>query len=47
LVELYEKSLKEANGAKRSYEARFNDISKEATTSGTKVEDTEIPRMID
>jgi hypothetical protein len=33
------------NGAKRSYEAHFDDVSKEATTSGTKVEDTKIPRM--
>jgi hypothetical protein len=36
LVELYQKSLKEGNGAKRSYEAHFNDVSKETTTSGTK-----------
>jgi hypothetical protein len=42
LVELYQKSLKEANGAKRSYEAHFNDVFKEVTTSGTKVEDPEI-----
>jgi hypothetical protein len=36
LVELYQKSLKEANGAKRSYEAHFNYIYKESTTSETK-----------
>jgi hypothetical protein len=47
LVELYQKSLKEANEAKRSYEAHFNDVSKEATTSRTKVEDLEISRMMD
>jgi hypothetical protein len=47
LVELYQKSLKEANGTKRSYEAHFNDVSKEATTSGTKEEDPKIPRTTD
>jgi hypothetical protein len=47
LVELYQKSLKEANGAKRSYEAHFNDVSKEATTSETKEEDLKIPRTTD
>jgi hypothetical protein len=46
-VELYQKSLKEANRAKKSYEAHFNDVSKEATTSGTKAEDPKIPRMTD
>jgi hypothetical protein len=47
LVELYQKSLKQANGAKRSYEAHFNDVSKEATTLGTKEEDPKIPKMTD
>jgi hypothetical protein len=47
LVELYQKSLKKANGTKRSYEAHFNDVSKEVTTSGTKEEDPEIPRTTD
>jgi hypothetical protein len=47
LVELYQKSLKEANGAKRSYGAQFNDVSKEVTTSGTKEEDLKIPRTTD
>jgi hypothetical protein len=47
LVELYQKSLKEANGAKRSYEAHFNDVSKEATMLGTKEGDPKIPRMTD
>jgi hypothetical protein len=44
---LYQKSLKEANGAKRSYEAHFNDVFIEASTSETKAEDPEIPRMTD
>jgi hypothetical protein len=35
LVELYQKSLKESNNNKRSYETHFNDVTKEATTSGT------------
>jgi hypothetical protein len=47
MVELYQKSLKETNGAKISYEAHFNDVSKEATTLGTKTEDPKIPRMAD
>jgi hypothetical protein len=47
LVEFYQKSLKEANGAKRLYEAHIKDVSKEATTLGTKVQDREIPRMTD
>jgi hypothetical protein len=34
LVELYKKSLKESNNNKRSYEAHFNDMTKEASTSG-------------
>jgi hypothetical protein len=42
---MYLKSLKETNGAKRSYEAHFNNVSKEAATLGTKEEDPEIPRM--
>jgi hypothetical protein len=35
LVELYQKSLKESNNNKRLYETHFNDVTKEATTSGT------------
>jgi hypothetical protein len=35
LVELYQKSLKEFNNNKRSYEAHFNDMTKKASTSGT------------
>jgi hypothetical protein len=47
LIELNQKNLKEANGAKRLYKAQFNDVSKEATTSGTKEEDPKIPTMMD
>jgi hypothetical protein len=35
LVELYQKSLKESNNNKRSYEAHFNDMTKDASTSET------------
>jgi hypothetical protein len=35
LVQLYQKSLKESNNNKRSYEAHFNDMTKEASTSKT------------
>jgi hypothetical protein len=34
LVELHQKSLKESNNNKISYEAHFNDMTKEASTSG-------------
>jgi hypothetical protein len=34
LVDLYQKSLKEAGKVKESYESHFNAISDEATTSG-------------
>jgi hypothetical protein len=47
LVELYQKSLKEANKGKRSYQAHFNDVSKEASTLGTKAENPKIPMMTD
>jgi hypothetical protein len=47
LIELYQKTLKETNIAKRLYETHFNDVSKEATISETKVEDLKIPRMTD
>jgi hypothetical protein len=46
LVELYQKSLKEVNEAKRLYKTHFNDVSKVATTLETKVEDPKIPRMM-
>jgi hypothetical protein len=35
LVKLYQNSLKESNNNKRSYEAHFNDTTKEASASGT------------
>jgi hypothetical protein len=35
LVELYQKFLKESNNNKRSYETHFNDMTKEASYSGT------------
>jgi hypothetical protein len=35
LVELLQKSLKGSNNNKRSYEAHFNDMTKEASTLGT------------
>jgi hypothetical protein len=47
LIELYQKSLKKAHGAKRSYKAHFNNVSKETTTSDTKLKEPKIPRMTD
>jgi hypothetical protein len=47
LVELYQKSLKESNNNKRSYEADFNDMTKEAPTSGTIPLNHEMPKMTD
>jgi hypothetical protein len=47
LVELYQKSLKEPNNNKRSYEAHFNDITKEASTSGTIPSNPEMPKLAD
>jgi hypothetical protein len=47
LVELYQRSLKETNNAKRSYEAHFNDEIKEATTSGIIPSNPEMPKMTD
>jgi hypothetical protein len=47
LVELYQRSLKESNNTKRSYETHFNDETKEATTSGTIRSDTEMSKMMD
>jgi hypothetical protein len=35
LDEWYQRSLKESNNAKRSYETHFNNETKEVTTSGT------------
>jgi hypothetical protein len=47
VVELYQRSLKESNNAKRSYEAHFNDETNEATTSGTISSDPEMLKMMD
>jgi hypothetical protein len=44
LVELYQRSQKESNNAKRSYEAHFNDETKEATTSGKIPSNLKFPR---
>jgi hypothetical protein len=44
LVELYQKFLKEANNNKRSYEAHFNDMTREALTSGTILLNPEMPK---
>jgi hypothetical protein len=47
LVELYQRSLKESNNAKRLYESHFNDETKEATTLGIIPSDPEMPKMTD
>jgi hypothetical protein len=47
LVELYQKSLKEYKNNKRSYEAHFNDVTKEATTLGTIPSHPEMPKLMD
>jgi hypothetical protein len=47
LVELYQKSLKESNNNKRSYEAHFNDMTKEATTSRTMPSNPKMPKLMD
>jgi hypothetical protein len=47
LVELYQKSLKESNNNKRSYEPHFNDMTKEATTSETMPLNLEMPKLMD
>jgi hypothetical protein len=46
LVELYQRSLKESNNIKRSYEAHFNDETKEATTSRAIPSNLELPKMM-
>jgi hypothetical protein len=43
LIDLYQKSLKEAEKAKESYEAHFNATSDEATTSGKRTNEAEKP----
>jgi hypothetical protein len=47
LVELYQKSLKESNNNKRSCEAHFNDMTKEASTSVTVPLNPEMPKETD
>jgi hypothetical protein len=47
LVKLYQKSLKESNNNKILYEAYFNDVTKEATTSGTIPLNPELPKLTD
>jgi hypothetical protein len=47
LVELYQRSLKESNNNKRSYEAYFNDETKEATTSVTIPSNPEKTKLTD
>jgi hypothetical protein len=47
LVELYQKSLKKFNNNKRSYEAHFNNMTKEATTLGTIPSNPEMPKLTD
>jgi hypothetical protein len=45
LVELYQKSLKESNNNKKLYEAHFNDITKEASTSVTIHSNPKMPKL--
>jgi hypothetical protein len=47
LVELYQRSLKESNNNKRSYEAHFNDVTKKATISGTIHSNHKMPKQTD
>jgi hypothetical protein len=47
LVELYQKSLKKFKNSKRSYESHFNDMTKEATISGTIPSNPEMPKLTD
>jgi predicted nucleotidyltransferase len=47
LVELYQRSLKESNNNKRSYEAQFNDVTKEATTSRIIPSNPKMPKLTD
>jgi hypothetical protein len=47
LVELYQKSLKESNSNKISYGAHFNDITNEASTSGTIPSNSKMPKLTD
>jgi hypothetical protein len=45
LIDLYQKSLKEAGKAKGSYEAHFNVTSDEATTSGKRPDEVAKPSL--
>jgi hypothetical protein len=47
LVELYQKSLKKSNNNKRLYETHFNNMTKEASTSGTIPSNLEMPKETD
>jgi hypothetical protein len=47
LVELYQKSLKESKNHKRSYEAHFNDMTKEATILGTICSNPKMLKLMD
>jgi hypothetical protein len=47
LVELYQKSLKESNNNKRSYEAHINDMTKEASTLGTIPSNPKMSKLTD
>jgi hypothetical protein len=47
LIELYQKFLNESNNNKRSYEAHFNDMTKEASTSETIHSNPEMPKVMD
>jgi hypothetical protein len=47
LIELHQKSLNESNNNKRSYETHFNDMTKEASTSGTILSNPEMPMEMD
>jgi hypothetical protein len=47
LVELYPRSLKVSNNTKRSYEAQFNDETKETITLGTIPSNLEMPKLTD
>jgi hypothetical protein len=46
LVDLYQKSLNDAEKAKGSYEAHFNDKSNEAIASGKIPEEVDIPNLM-
>jgi hypothetical protein len=47
LVKRYQISLKESNNNKRSYEAHFNYVTKEAITSGTIPSNPKMPKLMD